>query len=82
MAVSRQARKAWEKKFDSVNEARDKASDDWHVLIHEAREAGLSQSDVAYMAVDVSPSGVKAKEDQGRAILERRRGSKGGSSTS
>ena len=52
---------------------RTQAEEDWLVLIVQAREAGLSQADVAYMAEGIQPSGVKAKEVKGRAVLEKRK---------
>jgi hypothetical protein len=79
MKVSRQKRAAWAKKLEGLASAKDKAIEDELVGIYEARQDGLSQADVAYMIGGVSPTGIKAKEDKGREIYERR---KGGSGTS
>lgn len=79
MKVSRQKRKAWEKKLGALASAKEKAIEDELVGIYEAREDGLSQADVAYMIGGVSPTGIKAKEDKGREIFERRKGGSGGS---
>jgi hypothetical protein len=77
VSVSRQEKRNWANKFERVNLAREKAQEDWLILIHQARQAGLSQSDVAYMADGVSPSGVPAKEALGKAVLEKRKGGSG-----
>ncbi|MFG3718236.1 hypothetical protein ACGF8D_10610 [Streptomyces massasporeus] len=79
MKVSRQKRAAWAKKLEALSEAAEKAQEDLLVGIYQAREDGLSQADVAYNIGGVSPTGIKAKEEKGREIYERR---KGGSSTS
>ncbi|NJP50110.1 hypothetical protein HCJ93_08500 [Streptomyces sp. SBST2-5] len=79
MAVSRQMRKAWGSKLETLTEKAQKAREDLLVGIYQARQAGLSQADVAYSIGGVSPTGIKAKEEKGREIYERR---KGGSSPS
>ncbi|MFF6988385.1 hypothetical protein [Streptomyces sp. NPDC010273] len=81
MSASRQMRKSWGSKLEKLTEAAEQAQEDLLVGIYEARQAGLSQADVAYNIGGVSPTGIKSKEEKGKAILARRRGSKGGSST-
>lgn len=76
MTVSRQTKKAWERKLERLAEGVDTAQEDLLVGIHEARRAGLSQADIAYMVGGVSSSGVKAKEEKGAAILAERKGRK------
>ena len=80
MPVSRQVRKSWVSKLEKLAEEAERAQEDLLVGILQAREAGVSQADVAYGVGGVSPTGIKAKEEKGKAILERRRGSRGGSS--
>lgn len=77
MAVSRQTRKAWGSKLEKLTEAAQKAQEDLFVGIYQAREAGLSQADIAYAIGGVSPTGIKAKEDKGAAILAQRKGGSG-----
>lgn len=73
MTVSRQTKKAWGKKLEDLSDAVAKATEELLVGIYDAREAGLSQRDVAYHVDKLSPTGVKAKEDKGRAIKEKRK---------
>lgn len=73
MTASRQKKRAWEAKFKRLTDAAQKAQEAILVGVHEARQDGLSGSDVAYMIGDRSSSGIKAKEEKGRAILERRK---------
>lgn len=80
MTASRQTKKVWGVKLEGLSDALAKAEEDLLVGIYEAREAGLSQGDVSYHVDKCSPSGVKAKEERGKTIKERRR--KRGSSTS
>lgn len=79
MAVSRQTRKVWGSKLEKLAEAAEKAAEDLLVGIYQAREAGLSQADVAYSIGGVSPTGIRAKEEKGREIYERRKGGSGSS---
>lgn len=79
MAVSRQVRKAWGRKLEALAEAKVKAVEDELVGIYLARQDGLSQADVAYSVGGVSPTGIRAKEDKGREIFERRKGGSGSS---
>ncbi|WP_327719911.1 hypothetical protein OG381_34550 [Streptomyces sp. NBC_00490] len=82
MTASRQTKKAWGRKLEEASDAVQKAKDDLLVTIYQARtEGGLSQGDVSYHVAECSPSGVKAKEERGRAIVEARRGSKRVAST-
>lgn len=72
--VSRQKKRAWEAKFERLTTAAEKAADDVLVGIHEAREDGLSQADIAYMVGSISPSGIKPKAAKGEKIaMERKR---------
>lgn len=74
MAVDRRVKKAWGSKLEKLALEAEKAQEDLLVGIYEARQAGLSQADVAYSVGGVSPTGIKAKEDKAKAILERRKG--------
>lgn len=71
--VSRQKKRAWETKFEKLTAALEKAQEDVLVAIHEAREDGLSQADIAYMAGGVAPSGIKAKAVKGEKIAKERK---------
>ena len=72
--MSRQKKRAWEAKFERLTTAAEKAADDVLVGIHEAREDGLSQADIAYMVGGISPSGIKPKAAKGEKIaMERKR---------
>lgn len=81
MTVPRQTKRAWEDKLGKLVQDEIKAAEAKLVAIYQAREEGLSASDVAYMIGDRSSSGIAAKAEKGQAILERRRGSRGGSGT-
>ncbi|CAL9370159.1 hypothetical protein [Streptomyces sp. enrichment culture] len=72
--ISRQKKRAWEDRLAKLTRAAQAAQDAVFVAIYEARQDGLSQADVAYMLGGVHPTGIKAKEEKGRAIRERRRG--------
>ena len=73
MSASRQMKRAWEDKLGKLCDELREAQEALLVGIYKARQDGLSQADVAYMAEGVSPSGVAAKEAKGREIYERRR---------
>ena len=81
MTVSRATKKTWGAKLEKAADAAQRAQEDLLVTIYEARQAGLSQADVAYNVGGIHNTGVKAKEEKGRAILEARRGKAGGTST-
>jgi hypothetical protein len=74
VAVSRQTRKTWGSRLEQLAEKAERAQEDLLVGIYEARQAGLSQADVAYSIGGLSPTGIRAKEEKGREILERRKG--------
>lgn len=77
MSLSRQVKGQWLKKLTGLADGLDKAQDDLLVGIYQARAAGLSQADVAFMIGDKSSSGIGAKEAKGKAIIEgRKRGPK------
>lgn len=70
MSVSPQKKRAWEQKFSRLTRTAQRAADDVLVAIHEARQDGLTQADIAYMVDGVSPSGIAAKDSKGEKILE------------
>lgn len=72
--IAPRKKRTWEDKFAKLTRASQAAQDAVLVAIYEARQDGLSQADVAYMVGGVHPTGIKAKEEKGRAIRERRRG--------
>lgn len=79
--MDRRTRNQWGSKLEKLSLAVETAQEELLVGIYEARQAGMSQADVAYNVGGVSPTGIRAKEDKGKEILEARRGSKGGPST-
>jgi hypothetical protein len=78
VTVPRATKKAWGAKLEKLADDCRKAQEDLLVGIYQARQAGLSQADVAYNVGGISPTGVRPKEEKGKAIFEARRGSKGG----
>lgn len=74
MAVDRRTRNLWGSKLEKLDDAAIKAQEDLLVGIYEATQAGLSQADIAYSIGGVSPTGIKAKMEKGKAILGRRKG--------
>lgn len=81
MTVARATKKNWGAKLEKLELVLKQAQEDLLVGIYEARQAGLSQEDVAYNLENCSASGVKAKEERGRAVAERRKRGRGGLST-
>lgn len=81
MTASRQTKKAWGSKLEKLEELAKRAQEDLLVGIYQSRQAGLSQEDVAYNLESCSASGVKAKEEKGKAILAARKGSREVAST-
>lgn len=71
-AVTSQARSAWAKKLGRLVAAQESAAKAVLVGVYEAREAGLSQADIAYMIGDASSSTVAAKVDKGAKIAQER----------
>ncbi|MFF4020021.1 hypothetical protein [Streptomyces sp. NPDC001843] len=74
MTASRQKRNAWLKKLAGLADGADKAQEDLLMGIYQARQDGVSYADVAYGIGDKSPSGIPAKVEKGRAVLEKRKG--------
>jgi hypothetical protein len=74
VTVSQQKKRAWEQKFQRLTKAAQKATEDVLVGVHEARQDGLTQADIAYMIGDASASGIAAKDSRGKKILEARKG--------
>lgn len=74
MTVSRATKKNWGTKLEKLDEAAQRAAEDLLVGIYEARQAGLSQADVAYNVGGISPTGIRAKEEKGKEILDARKG--------
>jgi hypothetical protein len=61
------------KKFQRLVAAQRAAEEAVFVAIYEASEAGASHSEIAHMVGDKSRSGIPAKADKGKAIVESRR---------
>ena len=76
VAVPRTTRRAWERRFAELGEAKQKAVDDELEAIYKARRDGLTQADIAYMLGGVSPSGIAPKEAKGKKIFLEREGCK------
>lgn len=73
MKVTPQRRKAWAQKFKRLTGTAQRAADDVLVAVHEARQEGLTQADIAFMIGDASPSGIAAKDAKGAKILKERK---------
>lgn len=73
MSVAGPARNLWKRKLERLSAAHRAAQEDLLVAIHEAKEAGISQRDLAHMVGDKSGSGISAKAAKGRAIKEARK---------
>lgn len=63
----------WERKLKQLAQQVARAQEDLLVGVYEARQDRVSQADVAAYIGDRSSSGVKAKENKGRAIKEKRK---------
>jgi hypothetical protein len=81
VTVPRATKKSWGAKLEKLAEDAKRAQEDLLVGIYQARQAGLSQADVAYNVGGISPTGVRPKEEKGKAIFEARRGKRGGQRT-
>lgn len=63
----------WQRKLEQLAKQVRRAQEDLLVGIYEARQDRVSQADVAAFIGDRAKSGIKAKEDKGRAIKEKRK---------
>lgn len=81
MTTPRQKSRFWEDKLRELAKAKRDAMEAELVGIYQARQEGVSQAVVAAAIGHKSGSGIAPKEAKGKAIVERRRGSRGDSST-
>lgn len=72
MSVTGQARSAQTRKLRRLVAAEKRSADDVLVGIYEAREAGLTLADIAYMVGGASQSTITAKADKGQKIAQER----------
>lgn len=73
MSISASHRGQLAKKLGRLMAAQRAAEEAVFVAIYEASEAGASHSEIAHMVGDKSRSGIPAKADKGKAILDRRK---------
>jgi len=81
VTVSPQKRNAWGKKLEGLAKAEQRAHEDTLVGIYQASQNEVSNAEIAFRLGFKSASNITQKAAAGKAIVERRKGSRGGSST-